>query len=234
MYQRGEYETKRHHTAFVAIRLGAAATLTYETLNPHDRLIGLFFNNAKHTHERQFAAEGKAVNDKVRPYAKVGAALIAAKEAGDDPFRAIKAIVPWEARTTVKLAQHRQGMGLKAARYNHPLRRRDAENRFVPNSSAPTGGPPHAPERTANTGLATGHFLSIIFDLFGGQLEEAQALHYKLASCRAHPRVLDDATLARIRQVYCEQRGFLPVQREQFTRWQSEISTPESEKCSRT
>jgi hypothetical protein len=35
----------------------------------------------------------------VRPYAKIGAALIAAKEAGDDPFRAIEAIVPCDAFT---------------------------------------------------------------------------------------------------------------------------------------
>ncbi|MCW3639926.1 MULTISPECIES: hypothetical protein [Burkholderia] len=70
-------------------------------------------------------------------------------------------------------------------------------------------------------------YLLIVFDLFGGQLEEAQALHGKLVSCRLHPHVLDDATLARIRQVYSEQREFLPVQREQFKRWQSEVSTHE-------
>ncbi|WP_175817699.1 hypothetical protein [Burkholderia diffusa] len=70
-------------------------------------------------------------------------------------------------------------------------------------------------------------YLPIVFDLFGGQLEEAQALHGKLVSCRPHPHVLDDATLGRIRQVYSEQREFLPVQREQFKRWQSEVSTPE-------
>ncbi|MGU4701509.1 hypothetical protein K6L09_33105 [Burkholderia cepacia] len=39
--------------------------------------------------------------------------------------------------------------------------------------------------------------------------------------------MLDDATLGRIRQGYREQREFLPVQREQFRRWQSEVSTPE-------
>ncbi|MBR8304671.1 hypothetical protein KDW49_28630 [Burkholderia dolosa] len=38
--------------------------------------------------------------------------------------------------------------------------------------------------------------------------------------------MLDDVTLARIRQEYSEQREFLPVQREQFKRWQSEVSTP--------
>ncbi|KGX17278.1 hypothetical protein Y036_6087 [Burkholderia pseudomallei] len=70
-------------------------------------------------------------------------------------------------------------------------------------------------------------YLPIVFDLFGGQLEEAQALRGKLVSCSPHPHVLDDATLGRIRQVYSEQREFLPVQREQFKRWQSEVSTPE-------
>ncbi|RQR49661.1 hypothetical protein DIE19_31520 [Burkholderia sp. Bp9126] len=70
-------------------------------------------------------------------------------------------------------------------------------------------------------------YLLIVFDLFGVQLEEAQALHDKLVSCRPHPHVLDEATLARIRQMYTEQRDFLPVQREQFKRWQSEVSTPE-------
>ncbi|KVE25414.1 hypothetical protein WS67_18295 [Burkholderia singularis] len=74
--------------------------------------------------------------------------------------------------------------------------------------------------------------LLIVFDLFGGQLEEAQALHDKLVSCRPHPHVLDDAALARIRQVYSEQREFLPVQREQFKRWQFEVSTPEQRTCS--
>ncbi|MCO8325657.1 hypothetical protein ABEG10_37625 (plasmid) [Burkholderia cenocepacia] len=69
-------------------------------------------------------------------------------------------------------------------------------------------------------------YLLIVFDLFGGQLEEAQVLHGKLVSCRPHPHVLDDVTLARIRQEYSEQREFLPVQREQFKRWQSEVSTP--------
>ncbi|WP_175948660.1 hypothetical protein [Burkholderia pyrrocinia] len=70
-------------------------------------------------------------------------------------------------------------------------------------------------------------YLLIVFDLFGGQLEEAQALHGKLESSRARPHVLDDAMLARTRQVYSEQRELLPVQREQFKRWQSDVSTPE-------
>ncbi|MBB5411223.1 TnpA family transposase [Paraburkholderia sp. HC6.4b] len=99
VYQIEEYETDRRHATLVAILLDTAATLTDEILNLHDRLIGSFFTKAKHKYEKRFAAEGKAVNDKVRLYAKVGGALIAAKETGDDPFRAIEAIVPWETFT---------------------------------------------------------------------------------------------------------------------------------------
>jgi len=96
VYHLEEYETDRRHATLVAILLDIAATLTDEILNLHDRLIGSFFTKARHKYEKRFAAEGKAVNDKVRLYAKVGAALIAAKEAGADPFLAIEAIVPWE------------------------------------------------------------------------------------------------------------------------------------------
>ncbi|VVE55581.1 transposase [Pandoraea sputorum] len=99
VYQVEEYEPARRHATLVAILLDTAATLTDEILNLHDRLIGSFFTEAKHKYEKRFAAEGKAVNDKVRLYAKVGAALIAAKDAGDDPFQAIEAVVPWETFT---------------------------------------------------------------------------------------------------------------------------------------
>jgi hypothetical protein len=35
------------------------------------------------------------LNDKVRLYAKIGSALIAAKEAKIDPFAAIEGVIPW-------------------------------------------------------------------------------------------------------------------------------------------
>ncbi|MEM5451222.1 hypothetical protein [Paraburkholderia guartelaensis] len=88
VYQIEEYETDRRHATLIAILLDTTATLTDEILNLHDRLIGSFFTKAKHKYEKRLAAEGNAVNDKVRLYAKVGAALIAAKDAGDDPFLA--------------------------------------------------------------------------------------------------------------------------------------------------
>ena len=65
------------------------ATLTDETLALHDRLIGTFFGKARCKYDREFAADGHAVNDKVRLYAKIGSALIVSKAAQTDPFAAI-------------------------------------------------------------------------------------------------------------------------------------------------
>jgi hypothetical protein len=44
----------------------------------------------------RFQESDKAINEKVRLYAKVGQALINAKEAGNDPFVAIEQILSWE------------------------------------------------------------------------------------------------------------------------------------------
>ncbi len=97
VYQLKEYEPERRHGTLVALMIETAATLTDETLDLHDRLIGSFFTKSKNKYERAFAEQGKAINDKVRLYAKVGAALVAARQQGRDPFAAIEAIVSWEA-----------------------------------------------------------------------------------------------------------------------------------------
>jgi hypothetical protein len=69
----------------------------------HDRLI-TFFSKARCKYDREFAADGQAVNDKVRLYAKIGSALIASKAAQTDPFAAIEVIIPWE-QFTASVAQ---------------------------------------------------------------------------------------------------------------------------------
>ncbi len=97
VYQLKEYEQDRRHGTLVALMVETAATLTDEILDLHDRLIGSFFTKSKNKYERAFAEQGKAINDKVRLYAKVGAALVAAREQGRDAFAAIEAIVSWEA-----------------------------------------------------------------------------------------------------------------------------------------
>ncbi|MGC5888004.1 Tn3 family transposase, partial [Ralstonia pseudosolanacearum] len=106
VYQIEEYETDRRHATLISILLDTSASLTDEILNLHDRLIGSFFTKARHKYEKRFAADGKAVNEKVRLYAKVGTALIEAKNEKSDPFKAIEAVVPWaEFTASVKEAQ---------------------------------------------------------------------------------------------------------------------------------
>jgi Domain of unknown function (DUF4158) len=96
VFQLQEYETKRRYATLVAILVEATATLADEILDLHDRMIGSFFTKAKNKHEKTFASAGKAINEKLRLYAKVGSALIDAREKGCDPFSAIETVVPWD------------------------------------------------------------------------------------------------------------------------------------------
>jgi len=97
VYHFKDYEPARRYGTLVALMIETAATLTDEIFDLNDRLIGSFFTKAKNKYERAFAEQGKAINDKVRLYAKVGAALVAAREQGRDPYEAIEAIVSWDA-----------------------------------------------------------------------------------------------------------------------------------------
>ena len=94
-YQLKEYEPARRYGTLVALMIETGATLTDEILNLHDRLMGGFVTKSRNKYERAFAEQGKAINDKVRLYAKVGAALVEAREQSRDPFAAIEAVVPW-------------------------------------------------------------------------------------------------------------------------------------------
>jgi len=47
-------------------------------------------------HQQQFQKQGKAINDKVRLYSKIGQALLEAKESGSEPYAAIEAVIPWD------------------------------------------------------------------------------------------------------------------------------------------
>jgi TnpA family transposase len=90
------YERQRRHATLVAITLELGAALTDQAIDLFERLVGTMFSKAETRHARAFQADGRAINEKVRLYARVGTALIAAREAGQDPFEAIAAVIPWE------------------------------------------------------------------------------------------------------------------------------------------
>lgn len=61
--------------------------------------MGTLFSKAKRNHGDRFHQSGKAINDKVRLYSRIGRALLNAKQSGGDPFEAIEAIIPWDVFT---------------------------------------------------------------------------------------------------------------------------------------
>jgi len=85
-----DLEITRRHATLLAIVLEAKATPIDEIVDIHDRIIGALFNRAKHSHQQEFQRSGKAINDKVRLYWRIGNALLEAKQTGEDPFSAIE------------------------------------------------------------------------------------------------------------------------------------------------
>jgi uncharacterized protein with PIN domain len=59
------------------LTLETEAIVTDQIFDMHERIVGRMFNEAKRKHEQGFAESGKAMNEKVRQYARVGHALIA-------------------------------------------------------------------------------------------------------------------------------------------------------------
>lgn len=94
-----KFELQRRYATLVALAVEGAATVTDEIIDLHDRIIGKLFNAAKNKHQQQFHESGKAINDKVRLYGRIGQALLEAKQSGGDPFAAIETVISWDAFT---------------------------------------------------------------------------------------------------------------------------------------
>ena len=90
-----KFEPQRRYATLVALAIEGMATVIDEIIDLHDHIITKLFSTAKHKHAEQFQASGKAINDKVRLYGRIGLALIEAKKSGADPFAAIESILPW-------------------------------------------------------------------------------------------------------------------------------------------
>lgn len=106
-----DLEDARRYATLVAVLLDTQATVIDQILDMNDRIIGRLFTEAKRKHVEAFHDQGKAINEKVRLYTRVGHALINARQTGADPFAAIEAIVPWDTFTqsvteAEKLSQH--------------------------------------------------------------------------------------------------------------------------------
>jgi TnpA family transposase len=91
-----DYERQRRHATLVAISLDLAASLTDQAIDLFDRLVGAMFRKAEGRQARAFQSDARAINEKVRLYARVGAALISAHDGEQDAFGAITSVIAWE------------------------------------------------------------------------------------------------------------------------------------------
>ena len=96
-YDLAKFEDERRYATLVALAIEGMATVIDELIDLHDRIMVKVFSAARNQHQEQFQKQGKAINDKVLLYSKVGRALVAAKESGADPYAAIEAVIPWAA-----------------------------------------------------------------------------------------------------------------------------------------
>jgi TnpA family transposase len=91
-----DYEPQRRRATLTAITLDITARLTDQAIDLFDRLIGQMFRKAEARQANAFQADAKAINEKVRLYAKIGKALIASRDEKSDPFDAIASVMTWD------------------------------------------------------------------------------------------------------------------------------------------
>ena len=89
-------EKGRRRATLIAYLLQRAAELTDEALEMHERIMAQTFSESENKRDQNFKARGKAINKKPGEYAGVGNALIAAREAGLDPYEVLETVLPWE------------------------------------------------------------------------------------------------------------------------------------------
>jgi hypothetical protein len=70
------FDDPRLYGTLVAVLLEASSTLTDGILHLHDRFVGSIFNKARRRRDEAFQSSGKAINEKVRLYARIGQALL--------------------------------------------------------------------------------------------------------------------------------------------------------------
>jgi TnpA family transposase len=92
-----ELAPARRRGLLVAIALELMASLTDDAIDMHDRMVGRLFRKAENRQGEALRDQRALIGRSVRHYATVGAAVIAARRSGADPFAAIETVMPWEA-----------------------------------------------------------------------------------------------------------------------------------------
>lgn len=90
------FDPLRRGATLVAYLAERSAELSDTALEMHDRMIGALMNRAEKMRDEGFRKHGKAINEKVGLYARLGKALIDAKETGEDPYAVLDELLGWE------------------------------------------------------------------------------------------------------------------------------------------
>lgn len=90
------FESNRKYATLVAVVIDTKSSIIDEIIALNDKILGSIFNKARNKHNEEFHNSSKSINEKLNLYAKIGQALIEAKQSNANPFIAIEAIIPWE------------------------------------------------------------------------------------------------------------------------------------------
>ncbi|MFQ4150209.1 Tn3 family transposase [Arthrobacter sp. LAPM80] len=91
-----KFEPGRRYATLFAMSVESMATVTDEIIDLHDRIIGRIIRTAQNKQNRNTLASRTTVAAMMRLHSKLGDALMAAKENGEDPFAAIDTTIGWE------------------------------------------------------------------------------------------------------------------------------------------
>jgi TnpA family transposase len=94
-----EFESNRRYATLVAIIISIRASIIDEIIELNDKILGNIFNKARNSHNEEFQNSGKIINEKLNIYAKIGQALIKARQENLNPFDVIDEIMSWETFT---------------------------------------------------------------------------------------------------------------------------------------
>ena len=86
----------RRYALLVAFTLETLAKLTDQTLLMHDRMIQQMMRRGEEAQNETVTRNGRAIHEKMRLLARVGKALVTARDEKSDPFAAIEAVVSWD------------------------------------------------------------------------------------------------------------------------------------------
>lgn len=92
-----DFTDNRRYATLITLVIETIATLTDEIIDLNDRILSNIFNTAKKKHQQQFQHSGKAINQQMILYGKIGQALLDAKQNSTNAFEAIETVLSWEA-----------------------------------------------------------------------------------------------------------------------------------------